>query len=717
MFSGKTVPALAAGFTSGLGLLVAQISFGSFIFSGPLAAYSSQGVGLILFGNFAACLIIALLGGFRGAISGLSPALVIVMATIGFTMDAQGDVLFVTTVVALIISAVIAGVFCLAIGHFQLSNLVRFIPYPVSSGFVAGIGGAVCLAAMTLMGAEVQLHTIPALLDPMVFWKWSPGAVYGVALYLAMKRWRNPLILPLSVVLAVSAYYVALAVLGISGDEARAAGLLLTSTADAGLWPSIMPADLAHVDWAAMGAQIPGILTLILFALITVILNIAGLEIAANQELDWNRAFTATGVANVVAGLGGGTAASMIVPASLRSKQFGATTRLTGVIAALVIGGALFLGDEFLNLVPVPLVGGILFFAGAGMLDEGLLKTLRRLPWTDYATILLIFLVIIFFGLFEGVGTGIAATLIFFTFRISRTEVIDTTYTLRERPSRKAHPIPYRAILMERGHRVHIYHLSGYVFFGSIYPLIDRLKQHLNGTSHARCLILDFGAVAGFDFSAVYVLGRFLQTARKSKTHVVFSDLQESLRKGLQRILKPSDFASLQTEPDIDRALEHCEEVLIRAWKREANATDKQRASLLVRVSDDLERHLEQQIQFEEIIDNLKNYLNPHHYAAREEVSGPESPKDCLHLVITGRASAYDAHGLRINQFGPGDAIWTSGLVDKGTKSVLADEPCQTMALTSGARDWLEQHEVRLALKLYRYLFAGHFRGDQADDR
>ena len=152
--SGKAVPALAAGFTSGLGLLVAQVAFGSFIFSGPLASYSSQGVGLVLFGNFAACLVVALGGGYRGAIAGLSPALVIVMATIGFSMDAEGHPLFVTTVVALMLSAVATGVCCLLIGRFRRANLVRFIPYPVAGGFVAGIGGAVCLAAMSLMGAE-----------------------------------------------------------------------------------------------------------------------------------------------------------------------------------------------------------------------------------------------------------------------------------------------------------------------------------------------------------------------------------------------------------------------------------------------------------------------------------------------------------------------------------------------------------------------------------
>ena len=52
--STKIVPALAAGFSSGVSLLVAQIAFGSFIFSGELAHYSSLGIGLVLFGNFAA---------------------------------------------------------------------------------------------------------------------------------------------------------------------------------------------------------------------------------------------------------------------------------------------------------------------------------------------------------------------------------------------------------------------------------------------------------------------------------------------------------------------------------------------------------------------------------------------------------------------------------------------------------------------------------------
>ena len=606
ILSKKAVPALSAGFTSGLGLLVAQVAFGSFIYSGPLAPYSSQGVGLVLFGNFAACLVIAFAGGYRGVISGLSPALVIVMASIASTMEAQGDGLFVTTAGALMISAMATGVCCLMIGRFRLANLVRFIPYPVAGGFVAGIGGAVFLAAMSLMGADLDWRAVPALLEPPLLWKWGPGVAYGIALYFAMKRWGNALILPISVGLAVGGYHLAFAALDISGDEARAAGLLLTSTADGRLWPALWPADLVHVEWAAMAGQIPNMLTLMVIAFICVIMNVAGLELAANQELDWDREFRASGFASMIAGLGGGTVATVIVPASLRTKLLGAATRLTGVVAAFVIGGALFLGDGMLELVPTPLVGGILVFAGLGMLDEGLVRSRKRLPWSEYAIILLIFVVIISLGLFEGVGAGMLATLVFFAVRLSRVDPIESRFTARERRSNKARPVPDRAILLKEGERVRAYRLHGYIFFGSVYPLADHLRKSLRGASRPTCLMLDFDAVSGFDFSAVSVLCRFFQTANAAGVQLVLSGLSEPLRIGLERNLPPSVFKELLLEQNADLGLERCEELIIAAWKEDANMTDKRRASLLEHAADDLERYLERQIHSRTLSKNFK---------------------------------------------------------------------------------------------------------------
>ena len=119
--STKAIAALSAGATAGFGLLVVHAAYGIYVFSGPLAPYVTQGVGLVLFANFATCLVIALAGGFRGTVSGLPPALLLVMAMIGGTMDLEGEALFITATAALMLGATATGVLCILIGRFRLA--------------------------------------------------------------------------------------------------------------------------------------------------------------------------------------------------------------------------------------------------------------------------------------------------------------------------------------------------------------------------------------------------------------------------------------------------------------------------------------------------------------------------------------------------------------------------------------------------------------------
>ncbi len=712
IFSSLSLPALSAGITSGLSLLVIEVAFGTFIFSGALAPYSSQGIGLILFGNFAACLLIALAGGYRGTIAGLSPMLVPVMATIAATMKADAQALFVTTACALIISAVVTGIFYLLVGRFRIANLLRFIPYPVAVGFVAGIGGIVCLAALSLMGVNLDWQAT-GLLEPTVLWKWFPGVAYGIILYGAIRRWENPLILPASVLLAIAAYHLALSALGISGAEARAEGLLLVSTAKGSLWwPALWPADFTHVDWPAIVGQIPNMMMLVLIALICIIVDIAGLEVAVDEDLDWNREFRATGLGSIVAGFGGGTVANIIVSASLRSKLFRATTRMTGVIAACVVGGALLFGDKMLELVPTAFVGGMLVFAGLIMLDQGLVKSRERLPGPEYAIILLIFVVILFFGLLEGVGAGAVATLVFFAVRLSRVNTIASHFTAREHRSNKARSVPDRAILLAEGDQVQAYQLQGYIFFGSASILANRLKKALDGPPRPACLMIDFSDVSGFDFSAVSVVARFVQRANAAGVRVILSGLSEKLRFSLERNIAPSVFAELWLESNADHGLERCEDLIIAAWKADAATMEQQHASLLEHTVDDLERYLERQVRFEDLIEALRPWLTPRNYAAEDIIAGPDVSSEGLQLLLSGHASVYDSAGLRLRQCGPGDAIWPSNPAADTEATIVADEACTTMLLTPNARSWMEKHEQGLAIELYRYMLAEHFKAE-----
>ncbi len=702
--SPRLIPIISAGLIAGLGLLVAQIAFGGFIFSGHLAPYFSQGVGLILFGNFASCLLIALWSGYRGAISGLPAAPMAVMVLIGAEMVAESDRLFISTVAALIVSAAAAGLCCLLIARFRLAELLRFIPFPVAAGVVAGTGSVVWLAAMSLMGATLDWEAPAAILEASALWQWGPGATFGLALFVAMKRWRNPLLMPAAVVLAGALFHLTLFLLEFSGEEARAAGLLFAGAADGTLWPAYQLGDIVLVDWVAVARQIPGMLTLVVVSLIYLVMNLAAIELAANQELDWNHEIRSAGAASVIAGLGGGTVGCLIVPPSLRNKMLDAASRLTGIIAALVVGAALFVGETMLEWVPVPVVGGILVFTGLGMIDEGLVKSRARMSWAEFFVVLLMFAAITGFGFLEGVGAGLLATLVFFAAHLSRVDQVTDRFTLAERRSSKVRNVPERALLRAAGSRVQGVRLRGYIFFGSAVPLASGLRATIGTEPPPVCILLDFEEVSGFDSSAVSVLCKFFRSAWSEDVRVVISSADSRFRNAVRRGLPPAAFSSLLFELNEDQALERCEEMIIAARKADAGKKGALRSWLLERSAEGLERHLERQIAFESVMEDLEPWLTTREYAANETIAGPGETGDGLRLLQSGRISAYDSAGTRLYQRGPGEALWAMDSRDQVAATLRADETSRIVELAVDAQSWLEENEERRILRLYRYL-------------
>ena len=704
----KLVPALSAGFTSGLSLLVAQTAFGTLIFSGVLAPYSSQGIGLILFGNFAACLLLGLTGGFRGTIAGLSPALVIVMVTIVASVNTNEEALFVTVYGLLALSAVITGLCCLLIGRYNLAILLRFIPYPVASGFVTGLGATVCLAAMSMMGIKFSWDEWSSHLEPDRFMVWMPGLIYGIGLYFAIRQWRKPLILTASVVFLIVGYNLSLALMDISITEAGTRGILAVSTATGSLWPPLDHLSFNLVDWSVLIGQIPNILTLILIAFVCIIMNIAGLELAVDQELDWDTEFNSNGLTTLIAGIGGGTVATIIVPSSMRSKLLGASTRWTSVIAALVLAAALVFGGSMLAYIPIALIGGIVFFAGLGLLEQGFQGVRKGLPRSEFGIVILIFFSILFFGLVEGVAVGILAALVFFVVRLSRVDPVEAQDNLLKQRSSKSRPVPELIILQEEGDCGIIYQLRGYIFFGSISPLTERLKETFSNPRPPQCMVLDFSAITGFDFSAVNSLSMFLRLAREKGIAVALSTTPARLISLLERNLAASTFSELEFKENLDLAVEYCEDTLITSWRTKAATEDDHLTNLLEKSTEGLVHQLDQQVEFERLIEELQNLLESREYKQDEDLT-PATPEKDIQLLVKGKATVRDASGGRLNQFEPGDLILTMQGHGKPAVKVVAEMPCLVKVLTSTARRILEQKEPELALRFYRYVLARNF--------
>ena len=704
--STRAVSGLSVGFVLGVITTLYEISAGVLIFGGPLTPFLPQGIGVMLFGTFILCLVIALTGGYRGAISDHPVPSVLVLGAIGSTIAVEGGAPFMTMVAILIISAVAAGACFLMIGRFRLANLMRFVPYPVAGGVLAGTGGGFALATLSMMGVTLDRQTLSSLLEPALLWSWGPGVVYGLGLFFVTKRWSSYLILPVSFVLAAALYHLSLSFLDVSGDAAQAATMSLTGPSGGGLWPAFRPGDLAHVDWATLAAQIPNVLTLILVTLLCMVMYLSSFELATNRELEWNREFRVTGWASVLAGLGGSPAGCLTSSFSILAHQFGADTRLTGVVAAVVVGSVLLLGDTILKLAPVPLLAGMLLFLSVGMLEEWLVRSCRRLPRTDYAILLVIFVTIVSLGFPEGVGIGIAITTVFFAARLGRVDAIEATFTARERRSNKSRPIADQAILLAEGERVRAYRLRGYVFFGSAHSLVERLRQSLGDDPPPACILLDFGAVSGLDFSAVNTLCGFIRGAHDAGTRVVLSAAPENCREGLERNLPSSISTGLRFEPNGDRALEHCEDLVISARRSDLGGEGGSGDALLERFSGDMESRLDRRILFEDMAHELREWLEVRDYDPGEALVEMGVAQEGLQLLLMGRASVYDTAGGRLRQCGPGDVIEPNGAFGAyaATVATVADEPCRTLMLVPAIRRRLEETQGPLMLQLYGYL-------------
>ena len=702
----KILPAISVGVVIGVILVFFGILFGVLVFSGPLEQFLSRGIGMMVFGAFAICLTIALTSGYRGAISIESTPSMMALATIGPAIALEGKALFTTMVAIVVVGAVATGACFVAIGQLRLASLLRFIPYPVACGVLAGTGGLCFLAALSMMEVTPDWQVALSLLETSALWNWGPGVAYGLGLLLIAKRWSNPWILPSSFVLCSTVFHLGLSFFGVSEEEAKAWSLLFADVMEGTIWPPLRPGDLVHVDWMALVAQIPGILAWVVVTLLCGVIYLSSFELAANRELEWNREFKAAGWASLISALGGGPAGGMSSPLSMLNLRFGVETRLTGIVAALTVGSVLLFNDLALTLIPVPLLAGMLLFVGVGLLNEWLVSSRKRLPLTDYAIVLAIFVTVVFVGFAEGVGVGMAITTVFFAVRLSRVDPIETEFTARDRHSNRSRPIADRAILLAEGDRVHGYRLRGHLFFGGAYALASRLKQSLSLDPPPACILVDFEAVSGLDFSAVSSLSGFVRASHDAGVPVALAAAPGNCRSGLERNLPPPMFAALVFEPDSDRALERCEDMVIAARRSDLRREDGSGDTVLDRFAGDIESQLDRRILFEDIAHELREWLEHRDYDPGRTIVAKDAPLDGLQLLLLGRASAYDDSGARFRQYGPGDAIEIRAAFESHTASAtaVADEPCRTLVLNPAVRRRLERDRGQLMLDLYGYL-------------
>ncbi len=568
----RLVPTLTAGLITGVLLVIYAISMAALIFTGPLVEFVPIGIGLALFTAIVVAVIVALTNSMPGIVimPQDSPAIILAMmaGAIAVQIPASDPALLPTVIMGLAIATSSVGITCYLLGAFKLGNLIRFIPYPVVGGFLAGTGYLLAQGAFNVMTDRFfNLADLPTLLAPTMVIRWLPGCAIGLALVLLLRRYNNVFIMPSVLVGSTLAFYSILWLTQTPLSSAQNLGLLFGDFPEGGLWRPLHWSMLSQVKWTLIFGQVDKIATVILLSVIALLLNVSGIELAARQDIDLNQELQSTGVANLLTGLGGGIVGFHALGLSVLScVKINAKSRLVGVLAASICVITLLLGETLVTLFPKPVLGGVALFLGLSFLVEWVYDAWFKLPKTDYGIVILILFVIATVGFLQGVGVGIVVSIALFVVSASRVNVTKYVLSGATYQSHTARSLPQARILQEEGEQIHILSLQGFLFFGTANALLNRIQARLADTTLVplKYVVLNFQSVNGLDSSAVLSFVRLKQLLQQEDIKLVFTHLSSATRTQLKRggCLLPED-PVCQMFPDLDRGLEWCENDLL----------------------------------------------------------------------------------------------------------------------------------------------------------
>lgn len=304
---------LSIGLTLGIFKVIFSTSSGVLLFNGVLSPYNFVGVSLALMTSFILGILLALTSSLPSTLSGSQDVPMAMLAVlIGSVMAQMPDntpieQLFLTALGTIAVVTVITGLFFLLLGYFKLSNLVRFLPFPVIGGFLGGTGLLMIKGAFSVMaGISLEVANLPRLIEASNVVKWLPGVIFGAIVALWMRRRNHISVLPTAFFLSIVLFYVGLGVSGTSFSQAVALGWLndasATSTTQATLPVTALLTQFSLIRWDIIFQHFDVMLSLTLIATITFLLYCSGIQLAASQEVDVNHELAMTGLANLVVG-------------------------------------------------------------------------------------------------------------------------------------------------------------------------------------------------------------------------------------------------------------------------------------------------------------------------------------------------------------------------------------------------------------------------------
>ncbi|MEG1556618.1 MAG: SulP family inorganic anion transporter [Bacteroidales bacterium] len=548
------------GITAGIVALPLALAFGIQAFGvidvadipniGAIGALAGL-VGAIMLGFFA-----SLFGGTHSQISGPTGPMTVITATlISMIWATTSPHTIETVIITMALTGMLCGVFQILFGVLKIGKYIRYIPYPVLSGFMSGIGIIIIVQQIyPLFGVKS-----PVLIVDMI--TQFPSKVSGLDLHALLFGIATIFIIYLFPFFTkkVPATLVALLVVTIISVFVKNFNQTLTI----GEIPSGFPLPvfsryfLGNIEWLSVikMSVIPALTLAGLGSIDTLLTSVVADNITKTKH-NSNRELIGQGIGNMFAGLFGGISGAGATMRTVVNVKSGGRTPLSGMIHSLFLLAILLGLGRFVKFVPLSVLSGILITVGIGIIDFKGLKDLFKIPKADAVVLITVLLLTVFVDLLIAVGIGMIIACVLFMKRAS--DLVESGYHSGEITTfdKESPWEDEQGLTDEIRHQIYIQRLNGPIFFGSI----TRFQEVMhNIPDDVKIVIIRMRLVAFMDQSGLYAMETAIKDLQNKGITVIMTMIQPQ---PMYMLTKMNVIPNLVPEELTFKSFEDCTEYL-----------------------------------------------------------------------------------------------------------------------------------------------------------
>ncbi|NLL78279.1 MAG: STAS domain-containing protein [Clostridiales bacterium] len=453
--------------------------------------------------------VISFLGGSRVQIAGPTAAFATIVAGIVAKQGMDG----------LVIATLLAGMILILMGLLRLGNLIKFIPYTITTGFTSGIAITILIGqlkdffGLTIVSTEPLVETMDKLsadvkaigtiniqatlvgvlcLAILIFWPKLPGFLKKIP--------------PSLIAVIVSIIIVK--------------GLALNVNTIGDLYEiSNKPPQfhLPAITLSSVGSLLPDAFTIAILAAIESLLSCVVADSMVNSRHRSNMELIAQGAGNMTSALFGGIPATGAIARTAANVKNGGRTPIAGMVHAVTLFLILIILMPYAALIPMPAIAAILFMVAYNMSEwRKFLHLLKTSPKSDIIVLVTTFILTVVFDLVVAIETGILLAAVLFMKRMSDvTEVESWKYVDEDN-------VPDSLSLRVVPKHTHVYEISGPMFFAAANKILSITLEE-----KTKCLVLRMRSVNAIDATAMHSLEELQEKCQKMGIVLILSHVND----------------------------------------------------------------------------------------------------------------------------------------------------------------------------------------------